>query len=123
MPFAASNFNFLTAARTRTSLTLRLNAAAVLQIYIYFYSDNLRYASQTWALHFSKCALAKACNVQRPARFGGINSHTNYNYLTIAIIECLCYYRFIDIRERMIIYESRYNCLSISSRKRYKNEI
>ena len=45
LPFAASNFNFLTAARTRTSLTLRLNAAAVLQIYIYFYSNNLQYTS------------------------------------------------------------------------------
>ena len=86
LPFAASNFNFLTAARTRTSLTLRLNAAAVLQIYIYFYSDNLRYASQTWALHFSKRALVERENVQRPARFGGINSHTNYNLFCIFII-------------------------------------
>ena len=77
LPFAASNFNFLTAARTRTSLTLPLNAAAALQIYIYFYSDNLRYASQTWALHFSKRALVERENVQRPARFGGINSLTN----------------------------------------------
>ena len=81
LPFAASELQVRTAARTRTSLTLRLNAAAVLQIYIYFYSNNLRYTSQTWVLHFSKRALVERENVQHPARFGGINSKTNYTLL------------------------------------------
>ena len=35
--------------------------------------------SQTWKLYFSKRALVERENVQRPARFGGSISHTNYN--------------------------------------------